>query len=198
MAKDYILETDAAEEPITLAEVKTALRIDGTDYDSILTPLIKTARQIGEKITGRDFVNKTWKLYMDEFPCADSEGIEIEKSKLQSITSIKYYIDSVLTTLSSANYYKTNDANYSSVYLVENQAYPNTDSRKQAVEIIFVSGYGASASDVPQAIKQALISMVVALYENAGDCAESSNGQMAQFKYLFSGYIIPQKLVRVW
>lgn len=196
--KSYILETDAAEEPITLTEVKTALRIDGTDYDSILTPLIKTARQIGEKITGRDFVNKTWKLYMDDFPCADSEGIEIEKSKLQSITSIKYYIDSVLTTLSSSSYYKTNDVNYSSIYLVDGQNYPNVDDRKQAVEIIFVSGYGASASDVPQAIKQALISMVTALYENAGDCAESSNGQMTQFKYLFSGYIIPQKLVRVW
>lgn len=196
--KSYILETDAAEEPITLAEVKTALRIDGTDYDSILTPLIKTARQIGEKITGRDFVNKTWKLYMDDFPSSDSEGIKIEKSMLQSISSIKYYINDVLTTYSSSNYYKTYDTNYSWIYLVDGQSYPVIDDRKQAVEIIFVSGYGASASDVPQAIKQALISMVVALYENAGDCAESSDGQIAQFKYLFSGYIIPQKLVRVW
>lgn len=194
----YILITDSAEEPVTLAEVKTALRIDGTDYDAILTPLITTARQIGEKITGRDFVNKTWKLYLDDFPCADAEGIEVEKSKLQSITSIQYYIESVLTTFDSSNYYKTNDANYSSIYLNQNKAYPNTDDRKQAVEIVFVSGYGASASDVPQAIKTALISMITALYENAGDCAESSKGEMAQFKYLFSGYIIPQKLVRVW
>jgi uncharacterized phiE125 gp8 family phage protein len=192
---DYILITDAAEEPVTLAEVKTALRIDGTDYDAILTPLIKTARQIGEKITGRDFVNKTWKLYLDQFPC---DQIEVKKSKLQSITSISYYISDVLTLLSSTVYYKTEDSNYSSIYLVEGQSYPSTDSRKQAVEILFVSGYGPSAADVPQAIKTALISMITVLFESAGDCAEAGSGEVAQFKYLFSGYIIPQKMVLVW
>ena len=66
---NYILVTDAATEPLTLAEVKTFLRIDTTDYDAILTPLIKTARQLCEKITGRDMINKTWKTYLDNFSC---------------------------------------------------------------------------------------------------------------------------------
>ncbi len=194
----YILQTDAATEPVTLAEVKAQLRIDGTDYDAILTPLIKTARQIAEKITGRDFINKTWKAFLNRFPCGDDIGILIEKSKLQSITSIKYYIDTVQTTLSSANYYKTEDADYSSVWLVDGQSFPDSDSRKQAIEIIFVSGYGATAADVPQALKTALLSMITALYENAGDCSEGSDGQQAQFRSLLAPYIIPQKMVLVW
>lgn len=194
--KDYILQTDSASEPVTLDEVKAQLRIDGTDYDSILTPYIKTARQIAEKITGRDFINKTWKCYLDDFSCDETE-ILLKKSKLQSITSIKYYTGGVLTTLSSSVYYNTNDSNYSSIILVDGESYPAVDSRRQAVEIIFVSGYGANATFVPQAIKSALISMITALYENAGDCAGDA-GQQAQFKRLLAPYIIPQKLVATW
>lgn len=193
----YILVTDAASEPITLDEVKAALRIDGTDYDAVLTPLITTARQIGERITGRDFINKTWKTFLHCFP-SDCEGITIEKSKLQSITSIKYYSGGSQLTLNSANYYKTEEADYSSIYLVENQSYPATDQRKQAIEITFVSGYGTTAENVPQAIRSALISMVVALYENAGDCAEGGEGSEAQFKKLLYTFIIAQKLFDVW
>ena len=189
---NYILVTDSAVEPITLAEVKTYLRIDTTDYDNILTPLIQTVRQLAEKITGRDFINKTWKTYLDRFPTC--EGIEIKKSKLQSITSIKYYTDSVLTLLASSVYYNTEDASYSSIYLVDGQSYPTTDCRKQAVEIIFVSGYGATASDVPQALRQAMITHVAYLFENTGDCAD---GGVAQFKSMYLPYILAQKLVLV-
>ena len=190
---NYVLVTDSATEPLTLTEVKTYLRIDGTDYDSILTPLIKTVRQLGEKITGRDFINKTWKTYLDYFP-DDCEGIEIRKSKLQSITHIKYYLSGVLTTLSSAVYYITDEAFYSSIYVVDGQTYPTADTRKQSVVITFVSGYGADATYVPQALKQAMLAHIAFLFENTGDCSDSGE---AQFKGMYLPYIVPQKLVLV-
>lgn len=190
----YILNTDAAEEPITLTEVKTALRIDGTDYDSILTPYITTARQMAEAITGRDFVNKTWKLYLDKFPRSSCSGIEIKKSKLQSISSIKYYIDNELTTLSSSSFYKTEDSEYSSIYLISTEYWPIIDDRKQAIEITLVSGYGADASYVPQGIKTALISMVTWLFENAGDCTEDNK---TQFNRLLQPYILANIMIGV-
>lgn len=200
--KTYTLVTDSATEPLTLAEVKTHLRIDGTDYDAILEPLIKTVRQLAEKITGRDFINKTWKTYIDCFPSYAlapyysnfCDSIEIKKSKLSSITSIKYYIDDVLTTLSSSIYYITDVDTYSSIYLDSDSSYPATDTRKQAVEIIFVSGYGADATFVPEALKQAMLSHITFLYENAGDCVD--NGQ-SQFKSMYLPYIIYQNLVQV-
>ncbi len=43
----YILITDAITEVVTLAEIKTFLRIDGNDFDNILTPFIKVSLQIG-------------------------------------------------------------------------------------------------------------------------------------------------------
>jgi len=206
---DYILTTDSATEPLTLAEVKTYLRIDTTDYDNILTPLITTVRQLAEKITGRDFINKTWTTYLDFFPSSNyfallpyvcnypyDYSIELKKSKLQSITSIKYYINDVLTTLSSSIYYISNEASYSSIYLTDGQSYPSVDTRKQAVEIIFLSGYGATAADVPEALKQAMLVHIAYLFENTGDCADNSSGGQ-QYKSMYLPYILPQKLVLV-
>ena len=86
---NYILSTDATTEVITLAEIKIFLKIDGSDYDSILTPFIKVSRQIGEKITGRDFVEKEYKTFLDCFP--DCHGIEIRKSKLNITMLITHY-----------------------------------------------------------------------------------------------------------
>jgi uncharacterized phiE125 gp8 family phage protein len=184
---NYILTTDATSEVITLAEIKTFLKVDGTDYDSILTPFIKVSRQIGEKITGRDFVEKEYKTFLDSFPYW--HGIEIRKSKLKSITSIQYYdVNNALQTLSSSDYYFTNDADYSSIYINNDKIFPTTYERKQAVIITFKVDY----PNFPATLKQAMLSVCAYLYENAGDCVNENN---SQFKSLFFPYIIPQKFI---
>lgn len=165
---DYILLTDSASEPLTLSEVKTYLRIDTTDYDNILTPLIRTARNLAENYTGRDFINKTWELYLDCF----KNGLEIQKTKLQSITSIQYLLNNVLATFDSSKYYFTKSQNYSQIYLKEGEYFPNHDNIKQAIKITLVSGYGSSSSDIPQGLKTALLQHIAYLFENAGDCSE--------------------------
>lgn len=207
---NYILVTDAAEEPLTLEEVKTFLRIDGNDYDNIITPLIKTVRQLAEKIIGRDMVNKTWKTYFDYFLfssfksniypffCPNYFGeytVEILKSKLQSITSIKYYSNDVLTVYDSSNYYISDNSDYASIYLKSNATTPtNIDERKQAIEITFVSGYGASRDDIPQALREAMLYHIAALFENAGDCKECEGGL---YEKMYYPYIITNKLFDV-
>lgn len=173
----YILNADATTEILTLTELKTFLRIDGNDFDDILTPFITTSRQIGEKITARDFVEKEYKTFLDYFSC---ERIELRKSKLKSITSIQYY-DTNNTLQTFTDYYITNEADYSSIY--PNNSFPNTYDRKQAVIITFKVDY----PNFPQALKQAMLSVCAYLFENAGDCADTK-----QFKSLFFPYIIPQ------
>ena len=106
------------------------------------------------------------------FPNSFSE-IEIRKSKLQSITSIEYYKDDVLTTVDSSIYYFTDESDYSTINLKATEAWPNdADNRKQAIKITFVSGYGATAADVPQGIKSAMLAHIANMYENRGDCID--------------------------
>lgn len=185
----YVLVTDAVSEVITLSEIKTFLRIDGSDFDNILTPFIKTSRQIGESITGREFVEKEFKTYLNRFPSDNCNGIELRKSKLKSITSIQYYDeDNTLQTLNANDYYFTDNANYSSIYLQPDKQFPNTYNKEQSVIIIFKADY----PNRPEAIKQACLNVCSYLFENSGDCQDQNN---SLFKSLFFPYIIPQSFI---
>lgn len=193
---NYILVTDAAVEPVTLDEVKTALRLDGTtDYDALITPLITSVRQFAEMTTGRDMINKTWKTFLDYFAFSsfsrfsplnvypffwNNYPIQIAKSKLQSITSIRYLSNGVYQTYDAANYYISEEADKSSIYLTATATSPQTvDNVKQAVEITFVSGYGATAADVPQGLKTLMINHIGDLL--FGDCDVPSAGDGSRY-----------------
>ncbi len=191
----YTLITGAKQKPITFPKVKTFLKIDDDDSDNDLKILIDTVTNKAEQITGRDLIIKTYKTYLDCFP-SDSLGIEIQKSKLQAITSIKYLVDGVLTTFDSSNYYITDKQEYAEIWLFDGKTYP-TDvdiNRKQAVEIIFTAGFGAKPCDIPEDLINAMLAHINLLNENRGDCADEKglNGLIIS---LYLPYIVSKKMV---
>lgn len=192
----YTLQAAESTKPITLAEVKSFLKIDDSDSDSELTLLIDVVTNKAEQITGRDFITKTYKTYLDCFPTSSSIGIEILKSRLQTITSVKYLVSGVLTTFDSTNYYITDKQEYAAIWLFDTKTYP-TDvdvNRRQAVEIIFTAGYGATAAAVPADLRRAMLGHVNLLNENRGDCIDEAaiNLQIAQ---LYLPYVVSRKLI---
>ena len=62
------LVTPPAEEPVSLAEAKQHLRVDGGDDDLLIGSLITAARQAAETKTGRQLITARWKLVLDAFP----------------------------------------------------------------------------------------------------------------------------------
>lgn len=185
---EYNLTTGAAALPLTLAEVKAQLylTVSDTSQDDYLTLLINAVTSFAEKYTSRDLINKTYTTYLNCFPdfyLSPPIGIELRKSKLQSITSISYYIDNVLTVWSSSKYYATVQNDFSSVYLVNGESWPSVDVRAQAVKIIFVAGYGAAGSSVPADFKLALLQHIGQLFENRGDCPDAHLPENAKIIY---------------
>lgn len=185
---DYDLITGTSELVVSLNDVKAQLRIDinNDSENTLLTNLIYAATNFFELKTGRDLINKTYATYLDNFP-GNSGGyapllynsyynlgspIVLKKSRLQSITSIEYYKDDVLTTFNAANYYFTKEAdNWPLIFLKQDSNWPtDLDNRAQAVKITFVCGYGSTGANVPMSIKQCLLQMITYLYENRGDC----------------------------
>ena len=154
-----------------LAVVKGYLRIDGTADDALLTLLIKTATEAAEKFTSIEFLNKGFKTYRDGFPSC----IVIEKSKLQSVESIKYFdLDGIEQTLDSSEYKVTNEDLYSRIYPVTEWPEATTDGYQNVI-IEFTAGFGADNTSIPSDIQMAITLMVSNLYANRGDCCGCVN-----------------------
>jgi uncharacterized phiE125 gp8 family phage protein len=181
--KDYELITGSDQKPLTIEEVKNFLRIDDSCFNDEIAILIDTITNKAEQITGRDLLNKTYKGFLDHFPNGcyppyyyNNSPIQIQKSKLQSITSIQYLKDNILTTFNSTKYYFDKKQEYSSIYLIDGESYPtDVDRRKQAVEITFVAGYGGSPCNIPPDLKSAMLRHAALLFENRGDCGDEKS-----------------------
>jgi hypothetical protein len=192
MRKSSVLITAPATEPVTLAEVKAWLRIDTTDEDTILTPLIAGARQVAEKFLRTALITQTWEYTLDltaqnidigegfyDLPITEVYGyfprvIELPYQPVQSITHVKYYdLDNTLTTFDSANY--TLDVAGSRFLLDRDATYP-TMRPNASIVIRYVAGYG-TASDVPYAIKIAIMGYIQNIYESRGICDTASDAE---------------------
>ena len=87
------------------------------------------------------------------------------------MSSIQYYnSDNVQEIFSDDDYNVLNPENQKGfIELVDGKDFPNIYSRGSAITITFVSGYGSSASDVPEPIKQAVLLIIGSLYEKRED-----------------------------
>lgn len=169
------LVTGPAVEPVSAAELKSHSKIQHSAEDTLISAWITSARQLAEAITGRAFVNQTWRKTLDYWPC---EGeILFPFGRLQSITSITY-VDTggVVQTWSSALYDVDTDSEPGRVRPIYGGAWPSTRPTINAVKVTFVAGYGPSASNVPQAIRDAVAFMVADWYENRERPGDISDG----------------------
>ena len=178
--------TDTTTEPLTTAYVRDYLRVDDTIDNTIIDNLIKSARILTENYTGRTLCNKTLKLSVDFVNELDHdlwEGmrvapdlalkqnyITLPQSPVSSITHIKYYDDSDnATTYASTKYYLDSVRVPARVVLRNGEQWPTGLRVANGIEITYVAGFGANATDVPEAMRLAVSQLVAYLYDNRGD-----------------------------
>ena len=86
------INTDLTAEPVSLEEVKTFLEIDFSDFDDLLTSLIKSARIASEKFTGLSYGKKVIELVSDQ------PKVNIPFGPFVSLVSIKDSEDVAIPT----------------------------------------------------------------------------------------------------
>jgi uncharacterized phiE125 gp8 family phage protein len=152
-----------AREPVTLQQAKDHLRVDAAVDDSVIDPLIKTARQHIEDFSHRALITQTWDLFLDEFPGI----ILMPKPPLQSVTQIQYLDTAgVKQTLASTEYKVDVTRHPGRIVPAWGKSWPLTRNEINAVEIRFVAGHGDNPPDLPSPIIQTLLLIVAHLYEN--------------------------------
>lgn len=155
-----ITQTEPLEEPITLEEAKSYLKVDFEEDDTLITTLIKAVRKASEKYTGLSFVTRTITLYAENWSSLD----ELPYGPHQSVTSVvRLAYDNTETTLTTDDYYLKGLA-FLSVNV--GRVWRLSEGRcNNRLRIVYEAGFG-EASDVPEDIKLAILKEVAELYEN--------------------------------
>jgi uncharacterized phiE125 gp8 family phage protein len=135
-----------------------------TVEDTLLTRLITTARKFCEDFQNRAYITQTWYLWLDEWP----EYIEMPKSPLVSVTSVKYYDTSnTEATMTASDYYVDANSEPGRIVLAYGKTWPSTTLRQaNGICVEFVCGYGATSSYVPTTFIQAMLLLISHWYEN--------------------------------
>lgn len=131
-----------------------------SQHDTLLELYIAAAIETFEIETSRALITQTVKQTESGFPCS-SDFINLARSRATEVDSVKYYdTDNVLQTLDSDKYYLTTDTLPSKVYLNKDETWPDTYPRADAIEVIYVAGYGSQESDIPGKAKHAMCLMI--------------------------------------
>lgn len=137
-------------EPVTLTDAKNWLRVVGDDEDSTLLGLIRSVRTAIEEQAGVITTSRTVSVTMDGFPSGSQIALPV--SPVESLTSVNYYDedgnDTELTGLVLIG-------NEFSPQLWNDDDWPQTYSRPDAVRIVLKAGYGMP-EEVPANIIQAI------------------------------------------
>lgn len=165
----YTLIT-AATSPLSLADLKSYLKITNTAEDALLQRMIDSATEWGENYTRRDFRAINWTLALDFFP---SERIVLRRDPVDSINEITYPVDDVETIVDNSIYYLKKDVQTSEVVLRSGEDWPSDgDDIEQSITVDFATvGYFRQ-----NLIIDALSRHIAHWYRNRGDCNGGGTG----------------------
>lgn len=164
---DLVLSDDPTTQVVTVAEIKSHLRIDTSDEDTLLGLYIDAATEMAENYCGRHFITHEYKLYFTEI--VKEASLVFPDCALMTSGSnhpVFWKNPSWSVALHSDKAYLDGLSNPSIVKLTSDftdNGFPPTEEGG-LFWFHFKTGFGDAASDVPQAIKQALKLMVSDMY----------------------------------
>lgn len=159
-----VLMSGPASEPVTLAEAKAHLRIDGSAEDMLLTSLILTSRLHIEAALGLALINQTWMLVLDRWPCDGT--VELPIAPLQAITGIRVRNAAGVATTIAPTTYLVDIVSKPPRLVWNNTAPPAPGRLANGIEIDLTTGFGASAASVPAPLKHAILMLTAHWHEH--------------------------------
>ncbi len=161
-----ILITPPLVEPVTLVEAKAHLRVTHADDDDYIGKLIAAARRQVEMRTGLRLMSQVWRVFFDAWP--ENGVLCLPLSPLISVNELKILdADDVSVTVDPAHYVV--DVATSRLALRPGRSVPRVSRTLGGVQLLVTAGFGASAANVPQELKQAVLLIVGHWFAHRGD-----------------------------
>jgi len=158
------ITTQPSEKPVKVSQVKDQLRLDHAEHDTMIGNFIDAAWNYVAGVLDRTILTTTYELTFDEFP----DKITLRKPPVQSVASVEYKDTdgSTQTLTEDTDYYVTTNGDEGEIKPDVNWPHEYSYGYDN-VTVTYDAGYG-TASDVPQQVRQAIISMAIDMYEQPG------------------------------
>lgn len=141
-------------EPLSLAEAKLYLRVDGAEEDALISDMIVAVREAAETHLGKSLITQSWMLAYEGYV---PSHVPLPKGPVQSIAHVKTRTRSGVETAINATLYH--------LAVAEDAVHFESVLMAHAVEITYTTGYG-DAEDVPASVRQGMLMHLAALYDN--------------------------------
>lgn len=144
------LVTPPSSMAVSLVDARTAARVDDEFRDAELELTVRAITEEAEHITGRAFINQTWRVTLDAFP----DAIKLPMPPVSSVVIVRYLDEfGVEQALDPSDYYldKVTEPGY--LIPASGKAWPATFAQINAVNVDVICGYGADESFVPSSAK---------------------------------------------
>ena len=205
--RGHSLVTGPSVEPVTATDVKDQLELDAADAtkDTQIELYITASREMIEEYTGLAIITQVWKLTIDHWPndrqqwwsgvrqgsidellqSGRASQVFLPRYPLQTVDAIN--ADDVAVTVADVFIVDTQQKP-GRLVVKRSATWPTVLDNANGIDIEYTAGYGASASDVPAALRLAIIQMASYMFEHRGDCDTASAMKMSGAQSLVNSY----------
>ena len=184
------LLTGPAAEPLTLAAMKSFLRIAHDDDDTTITDLIVAACTYVERATRRALITQVWRLVLDHWPAHGRLSMPV--APLRDIVAARVYDGAGVAHAVDTQAFVPDLAATPPVIGFVPWAMALPGRATAGIEIDIEVGYGA-ASAVPEPLRQAIRMLAAHWYENRGVVAD--DGRSVLLPVGVNALIAPYKVI---
>ena len=157
--------TPPTDEPVTLAEAKALLRIDGSEEDALLLSLIVTARLTVEDVTGHALITRTVAAVQDRWPPARELPLPVRP--LQAVEAVTLPdMQGGEIVWPAANYLVEAAGSHPRLVLAPGAVWPVLHRPSGGIRIRMRAGHGDTAAEVPPPLRHAVLLLAAHWFEN--------------------------------
>jgi len=153
--RQFVELTSPSAEPLTLAEAKLFLRVDGSEEDRLIAGFITTARQQAEHWLRRSLMTRRWKMTQSY---QAGQPVQLSLGPVQSLEVVRITLNGSTHVMAEEVYVYDKPTERVALKSI---------TAADTVEVEFIAGYG-EAEHIPAAIRQALYEIIAHLYHHRG------------------------------
>jgi uncharacterized phiE125 gp8 family phage protein len=159
-----VMTSPPAAEPVTVADAKAHMRIDGDAEDVLIGSLVLTSRLHIETALSLALITQSWKLTLDCWP--KSRDVELPIAPLRSVGGVRVIDAAGHATAVPEQSYLVDLASRPPRLVWNNSVPPLPGAAAKGIEIDVTAGFGDDAASVPAPLKHAILMLTGHWYEH--------------------------------